>query len=66
MSLGKVMSGKLDTEMLEKTIDRAIELARDLGRPMTVHILMMARIDLGQSKQAGRPSPHGEIPPTTN
>ena len=60
------MAGKLETEMLEKTIDRAIEQARDLGKPMTVHILMMARIDLEQSKPLERLSPHGEIPSIKN
>ena len=60
------MSRKLETEMLEKTIDRAIEQARDLGRPMTVHILMMARIDLEQSKKPAPLTHHGDIPPTKN
>ncbi len=57
------MSNKVGINMLVKTIDRAIEQARDLGRPMTVHILMMAKIDVEQTSFPANEKPRNDTSP---
>ena len=44
------MSEKIRVETLVKTIDRAIEQAKDLGMAFAVHLLMIARLEVDQTE----------------